>query len=224
MVRDDAAAAGADWLAARLAEAIAARGRASLALSGGTGPRPLYQELARRPVEWGRVTVVFVDERCVPPDHEKSNYRMAAEALLHRAPPASLHRMPGERSDREAAADDYALVVPDAIDVMVLGVGDDGHTASLFPGTDWSRPTGRKTLATTSPVAPHPRLTLSPDAIRRAQAVLVQVAGAAKAAIAKIALEGERDPARWPIHLVRDAVWLLDPPAASQVSKELLHG
>ena len=225
LIRDDAAAAGADWLAARLGEAIAARGQATLALSGGSGPRPMYQALARREVAWGRVTVLFVDERCVPPGDEKSNFRMAAEALLVPAPPASLHRMPGERADHDAAAEDYARVVPDEpIDVLVLGVGDDGHTASLFPGTDWSPPTGRKTLATRAPVPPHERLTLAPDVIRRARRVLVQVGGAAKASIVKIALEGAPDPARYPIHFVTGAAWLLDRPAAAELSEEIRNG
>jgi len=227
MVRDSAevAAAGADWLAARLAEAVAARGRASLALSGGTSPRPMYQELARRPVEWGRITLLFVDDRCVPPDHEKSNYRMVAESLLAGVAPASVHRMPGERPDRDAAAADYARLVPDAVDVMLLGMGDDGHTASLFPGTDWSVPTGARCLATRAPVAPHERLTLSPEVLRAARRVLVQVAGAGKAPVVEIALMAPPDPVRWPIHIVRDtADWLLDGAAASQLSEEKRDG
>ncbi|MGH7719617.1 MAG: 6-phosphogluconolactonase, partial [Gemmatimonadaceae bacterium] len=122
-----------------IAGAIRRRGHCALALTGGATPRPVYARMAVPPlaerIEWDHVTVYFGDERCVPPDHPESNYRMAHEVLLQRVPVpgASVHRMEGERADRDAAARDYGRLLPDRLDVLLLGMGADGHTASLFP-------------------------------------------------------------------------------------------
>jgi 6-phosphogluconolactonase len=152
----DVPRAGASWIAQRLEEAIAARGSASLALAGGNTPRRIYEELASLPIEWDLVQVFFGDERCVPPDAPDSNFRMAREALLDRLGAPHVHRMPGERKDREAAAAEYGARLPDALDVIVLGMGEDGHTASLFPGHDWSCPTVRKVVAVAGAPKPPP--------------------------------------------------------------------
>src|SRR5215813_6948113 len=138
--------AGADWIARHLQQAIAERGRASLCLSGGHTPRQVYEVLATFPLSWDRIAVFFGDERCVPPDDPDSNYRMAREALLDRVHAPYVHRMEAERADREAAAADYAALLPDALDAIILGMGEDAHTASLVPGHDWSRPVGRKVI------------------------------------------------------------------------------
>jgi 6-phosphogluconolactonase len=217
----DLPAAGAAWIGARLAGAIAARGAATLGLSGGSTPGPTYRELARVQLDWARVHVYFVDERCVPPDSPQSNYRLARETLLD-AVGAAVTRIEGEREDREAAAADYEARLPDAIDVLVMGVGDDGHTASLFPGGPWDRPAGRKVLATRAPAPPHERLGLSPDAIRAAGARLVIVTGAKKAGLMALALEGEPDPARYPMFILGGSAWLLDEAAAARL-KERSH-
>ncbi len=134
-------------------EALTARGRFAIALSGGSTPQGLYQLLASPPyrnqVDWKRVEVFWGDERCVPPDHRDSNYRMAREAMLDRLPIPSdhVHRIEAERPDHNAAARDYQATIarvfgvdpagePPMLDLVLLGMGPDGHTASLFPGTD----------------------------------------------------------------------------------------
>ena len=107
-----------------------------MCLAGGRTPEPVYRALAAEPsIAWERVDVFFTDERAVLPDHPDSNYRMVRQALLSRVPipPARVHRMEAERADRDAAARDYAQSLPDRLDVIVLGIGQDGHTASLFP-------------------------------------------------------------------------------------------
>ncbi len=218
-ISDDVTGDGARWLAVRLEEAVRERGRASVALSGGKSPQPMHRELARLPVPWHAVEVFFGDERGVPPEHPDSNFGMARAALLDHVAAAAVHRMEAERPDREAAADAYAALLPEALDVLVLGMGTDGHTLSLFPGTDWSRPVGRKVIPTTAPAAPYERMTLTPDVALRARDVLMIVAGEGKARAVKAALEGELDAARTPAQIVRSATWLLDRAAASLLEK-----
>ena len=204
--------------------ALAERGAAHVALSGGTTPGRTYELLgggaggggcaAGLPdVEWW-----FADERCVPPDHADSNYRMVRLALLDHVP-AVVHRIEGER-DPDAAAADYAAALPDVLDAMVLGMGEDLHTASLAPGVDWSRPTGQKVLHVSGFAKPPPdRITVTPDVIAAARALLVAVTGAGKAAQVALALDRPPEPQRYPIHLARRATWLLDRAAAAQLQE-----
>ena len=180
-------------LAKCLRDAIAKRGQASLALSGGNTPRPAYEQLAAEPgIDWSKVSVYWIDERAVPPDHARSNYRLAHESLLSRAPipEGQVHRMVGEAPDLEQAAKDYETVLADlpkvkgvpVIDVAVLGVGDDGHTASLFPGEKTVLERHRQVLAI--PASPahdrEARLTLTTPVIEQIRTVLVLATGAAK--------------------------------------------
>src|SRR5262249_43901846 len=158
------------------------------------------------------VHVYFGDERCVAPDHSDSNYRMAKAALFDRAPipAANVHRMEAERADREAAARAYEAVLPDALDVILLGMGEDLHTASLFPGGSWVSIHGRKVIHVTgAPKPPPERLSITPDVIGAARALLVAAAGAGKAGQVAQALTGPAQPERYPIHLARRATWLL---------------
>src|SRR5262245_55215335 len=209
----------ASWIGQHLEQAIAERGRATVALSGGHTPRKVYEALALLPVRWDRVAVFFGDERCVPPEDPDSNYRMAKEALFDRVRGLEIHRMPADRTDLEAAAAEYAQELPEAFDVLILGMGEDGHTASLFPGHDWSRPVGRKVIVVTGAPKPPPRrLSVTPEVIWAARARLVLATGASKAPQIARALEGEADPSRYPIHMVRGATWLLDRAAASLLS------
>jgi 6-phosphogluconolactonase len=216
---------GASWIAGRLREAIAARGLASVALAGGTTPRRVYEVLAREPVEWTRVEVFFGDERCVPPDDPSSNFRMAREAFLDRVRAPRVRRMHAEGPDLEKAAAEYAALLPDALDVIVQGMGEDGHTASMFPGHDWSRPVGRKVIVVTGAPKPPPcRLSVTPDVIWAARARLVLATGEGKAREVRRALEGDADPAVYPVHTVRHATWLLDRAAASLLARSAGDG
>ena len=217
---DEIPRVGAAWIASGIGAAIAARGVASVALAGGNTPRRGYEELANVSIDWNRVHVFFGDERCVPPDDASSNYRMAREALLDRVGAPHIHRMPGQRLDLDAAASEYSDLLPEALDAIILGMGEDGHTASLFPGHDWSQPVGRKVIVVTGAPKPPPnRLSITPDVIWAAHARLVLATGDGKATQIRRALEGDAKPAVYPVHTVANATWLLDHAAASLLSK-----
>ena len=207
-------------IADELTRAVAARGRASLALAGGTTPKATYEALAGLPVDWSVIDVFFGDERCVPADHADSNYRMAKAALFDRIqiPAARVHRMQGELADREAAARLYEAELPERIDVMVLGIGEDAHTASLFPGAAALREEVRRVLPVIGPKPPPERLSLTPPVLRAARLCLVLGSGAGKAEPVRRAFMDSLDIANTPIQLARDGVWFLDPAAASAIS------
>ena len=190
-------------------------------LAGGTTPRATYEALAKAEgIDWPRVSIYFGDERAVPPDHADSNYRLARAALLDHVAiaQASVHRLHAEEPDREAAADAYARQLPDAFDVLILGIGEDGHTASLFPGSPAIHETARLVVPVTGPKPPFERMTLTPPALERSRTTLVLAAGASKADAVFRALEGPSDVDGCPVQLVRDAVWLMDHAAAAQLS------
>jgi 6-phosphogluconolactonase len=205
-------------------EAIGARGRCVVAISGGSTPRTLLRLLALPPyrdtLDWGRIHAAWGDERCVPPDDEKSNYRAARESLLDliSIPPENVHRIEGELAPGEAAArytDVIATALP--LDVIILGMGDDGHTASLFPGEP-EPPAGALVAATKSPVAPHDRVTLTLDAIRATRSVILQVTGAGKAArLAQAYRELEAGTPTLPVTKIGPATWIVDEAAAAQI-------
>jgi 6-phosphogluconolactonase len=235
VVRARSAEALADVAASRFAtaaqSAIAARGRFRTALAGGQTPRAMYHRLAAawdRRVAWEHVDVYFGDERCVPPESPESNYRMAAEALLDpaRVPPERVHRIRGELPPPEAAAA-YDRELRDALgdvagkdtptfDVALLGVGPDGHTASLFPGSPALGVSERWAVAVPPPTAVEPRVprvTLTLPAFFRAREVWVLCGGAGKRRVATAILDGEPEAGDWPAALVRGAertVWLVD--------------
>jgi len=232
--RDPAAATteAAERIATALIEALATRGRATLALSGGNTPRAAYATLARRAgVDWSRVDVYWVDERAVPPDDDRSNYRWAKATLLDAAPiaPEHVHRMPADSPDLESAARSYEKAVREgvpvdvdgvsAFDVMVLGVGDDGHTASLFPGDRTIDVTDRSVIAVGAQRGLEARLTLTRTVIQHARLVLVLVVGAGKRAALARAWSREGDIHETPSRLVRDCkgqvLWIADEAAAA---------
>lgn len=210
-----------DEAAARIAggleASVVARGWASIALAGGGSPRPVYQRLAAMTLPWNRIDVFFGDERAVPPEHRDSNYHMAAETLLDPAgvPMARRHRMPADAADRVSAAADYAELLPERLDLLILGVGRDGHTASLFPGSRAVKENWYHVVPSESPEPPTLRLTITPPVIAAARARLVLARGRDKAAAVARALEGEDDPERCPAQLARAGVWLLDEAAAA---------
>jgi 6-phosphogluconolactonase len=187
------------------AHAIAARGRFRLALAGGSTPRALYAQLAAASdVDWERVDLFFGDERAVPPDDAQSNYRMARETLLApaRVPPENVRRLRGEDPDLDAAARDYeaALGGPEAppLDVVLLGMGADGHTASLFPGTAGLDERRRLCVAVEVPQLATHRLTLTYPALLAARDVMFLIAGADKADTLASVLGPTFDGRRWP--------------------------
>jgi 6-phosphogluconolactonase len=236
-VFDDAEAvarAAAETFARLAREAVEERGAFSVALSGGTTPRRVYELLAsddyKERVSWSKVHVFFGDERAVPPDHSESNYRMASEALLSRVniPPENVHRIEG-LGDAAANASDYESIMRgffgDAewprFDLVLLGMGDDGHTASLFPGTSaleesraWVAPNWVEKLQAW-------RITLTAPAINAARHVIFLVTGTAKAERLHEVLNGTHDPSRLPSQNIapRDGTleWYVDRAAAAKL-------
>ena len=198
-----------------------ARDRVSLALSGGSTPAPVYTALARLVPDWTAVELFFCDERCVPPDHGDSSHRLVCESLLERIPGTAprMHRMQGELADRDSAARDYEALLPAELDLLILGVGEDGHTASLFPGHVALEETVRRVLHVVGPKPPPDRLTLTPPALRAARRSVVLACGAGKAEVVGRALEGPLDFSALPVQLVRDGAWILDTAAAAALTR-----
>ena len=225
-VYDDAdavARAAADMFVAIVAGVLADRSIARVALAGGSTPKAMYHLLAspayRERVEWGRVEIFFGDERCVPPDHVDSNYRMAREALLDHVPLGAdrVHRIAGERPPEEAAAQYQQKLVRDAaLDLVLLGMGPDGHTASLFPGTPVLSETRALAAAVYVEKMKSWRVTLTAPVLSAAAHVMITTVGAEKAEALQKALRGP--PGRVPIQLVRasDQRWLVDRAAAQK--------
>jgi 6-phosphogluconolactonase len=198
------------------------RGRFSLVLPGGSVGESLLPSLARAKVDWPRADVLWGDERAVPPDHAESNYALARRGLLTRVSPL-VHRMRAEEPDLAAAAADYEREMREALgeaprlDVVLLGVGPDGHVCSLFPGHPALRESKRWVVPIEdSPKPPPARLTLTLAALSLAELLVVGAFGRAKADVVREAL---RDPlSRLPVALAsrgaRRTLFLLDPDAA----------
>jgi 6-phosphogluconolactonase len=215
------------------AAAIQSRGCFTVALSGGSTPKTLYSLLAtpefRERIVWNRAHLFWGDERCVPPDHPESNYRMVHEALLSKIeiPPENVHRMAGEK-DSDSAAADYEQELSDffrttdpasGFDLVLLGLGEDGHTASLFPGSTALKETTRW-VATAYVERLHThRLTLTLPVINAAAQVSFLIAGESKSAIVKALLGKDSNPARYPAGLVRpvsgELTWFVTQDAAT---------
>ncbi len=223
---------------ARLAaDMIARQGRLTVALSGGSTPRQMYRLLAVPPlsnrIDWRRVHLFWGDERCVPPDHDDSNYRMARETWLDRIamPAANVHRMPADYPDLTVAAGSYANElrvffgqqrggVP-SFDLILLGLGTDGHVASLFPGTPALTETTRLVADNPVPQLKTTRLTLTLPVINAAAHVWLLVTGAEKAEMVAHALQPAATAPPIPAQLVRPEqgtlTWFLDHAAVAQL-------
>lgn len=227
--KQELAEAAALDFAERAAEAIEDRGRFTVALAGGSTPKATYEILARDyadGVDWNNVHVFFGDERTVPPDHEDSNYRMAREALLDHVPIGSVHRMRGELSPEEAAAsyenelrEFFGGDLP-SLDLIMLGIGEDGHTASLFPNTPALDVTDRWTVENPVEKLDTVRLTLTKPVINAARAVVFAVAGEGKAEALREILERDANPQDYPAKLIQPAggvVWMVDRAAAGSL-------
>jgi len=231
-----------DFIADLAARAIAERGRFTLALSGGSTPNPVYALLAtpeyRDRIDWSRVLIFFGDERCVPPDDPRSNYLMAKNALLDHVPlpPDNIFRIRGEDPPEKAAADyidalqntfggdPLAGAPPEGFDLNLLGMGDNGHTASLFPGLAAVTETFRWVMPLYVEVVGMWRVTMTPVVINASRTVAFLVSGAKKADVLQRVLEGPYQPVVLPSQIVKPASgelhWLLDEPAAAKLRRE----
>jgi 6-phosphogluconolactonase len=201
-----------------LSRAISADGAASLALAGGSTPRAVYEALAKiSGIDWPRVNVYFGDERAVPATHPDSNFQMAQTALFERVPlpPRNIHRMHADEADQDAAARAYDAVLPEHLSLMILGIGEDGHTASLFPGSPALNERTRRVLPVLGPKPPPERLSVTPPVIESARQCILLATGAGKAEPVRRALCGPLDIQHTPSCLARGGLWLLDPAAAA---------
>ncbi|MBM3262726.1 MAG: 6-phosphogluconolactonase [candidate division Zixibacteria bacterium] len=217
-------------------QAINKTGRFTVALAGGNTPRKLYETLTgdpyRNQVLWSNVEFFWGDERCVPPDHADSNYRMALEALLSQVSVdmGLVHRMWGEMQDAVEAAAAYEALIRDRFelspgkwprfDLILLGMGDDGHTASLFPGTAAIHETERMVVGHHVPKLGVDRITMTPPLLNGAYEVFFLVNGAAKAGVLKEVLEGPFQPDIYPSQIVQPQgrlVWLVDRAASARL-------
>ena len=233
------AKAAANRFAAVIRAAVAERGQAAVALAGGSTPKGTYREIAadnsKNPLAWDRVHIFWGDERCVPPDHPDSNYRMARETLLDRVllPAANVHRMRGEAAP-QLAAEGYERELRGffsergaTFDLVLLGLGDDGHTASLFPSTatvklaaqgrldHWAAASYVERLAAW-------RITLTPVVINNAVEIIFLVAGRGKAEVLERVLHGPYSPEQLPAQLIQPQcgrlIWMVDDTAARLLS------
>lgn len=217
--------------------AVAARGRFTVALSGGSTPRGLYDRLTsdafRNQVEWAKVEWFFGDERPVGPEDPESNYRLANESLFTKlgVTDDKVHRIQGESERPEAAAAEYQKELarvfgggdanPPSFDLVLLGMGSDGHTASLFPFTSALNVRKRWVAANDVPQLSTRRYTLTAVVINAATCVLFMVTGVGKAKVLREVLNGRAEPKRLPSQMIRpttgELLWYVDRAAASQL-------
>ena len=219
--------------------AASERGSFSVALAGGSTPKALYGLLANDPalraqVPWDKMQVFFGDERHVPPDHADSNFRMASEALISKAPlkPEQVHRIKGEYPDTEKAALEYEQVLRSEFhlaagalprfDLILLGMGNEGHTLSLFPGTKALHDNGRLVMRNWVGKLFTERVTMTAPVANNAALVIFMVTGTDKASALKAVLEGPNEPEQLPSQLIQPKngtlLWLVDPAAAAMLS------
>ena len=225
---DGLARAAAQFIAAVAARSTSTRGMFSVALAGGSTPRATYEILAGKSfaasIDWSQVHVFWGDERCVPPDHPDSNYNMVRQALLDRVPVPSenVHRIRGELPPERAAAE-YRVEVESVLgqepqfDLVLLGMGADGHTASLFPATPALEESTLPVVAIYIERLQAWRVTLTLPTINRARHVLFLVSGSPKAPMLTRVLAGERVPAALVQPADGELVWMVDRDAASAV-------
>ncbi len=228
----------AEHFADRVAQAVGKRGRARVAISGGNTPKDTFSLLSAEPfkdrIAWDKLELFFVDERAVGPDDPDSNYRMTREHLLSRVPiaPENVHRIEGERDPQEAAAL-YESAIRAAFrlegaeaprfDLVWLGLGDDGHTASLFPHTEGVHELGRIAFANHVPQKDTWRISLSAPVLNEGLDVVFLVSGEPKAGPLERVLFGERDVEQTPAQLILPTngtlTFLIDPRAAAKLPK-----
>jgi 6-phosphogluconolactonase len=219
-------------------ESIASHRRFTIALSGGSTPKKLYTLLGEEPyrsqIDWSLVDIFWSDERCVPPDDKESNYWLAQQVLLSKIslPANQIHRMPADQTDRNAASYAYTLEMQQtfgsdgvpAFDLIQLGMGPEGHTASLFPHQPSLHEQQRLVMPVSVPKPPPDRLTFTPRLLNAAKHVLFLVTGTEKQDAVRNVLEGDYQPDEYPAQIVQPAkgevTWMLDTAAAEKLQRK----
>lgn len=214
------AAMAANRIESAVNAAVSRRGICNIMLTGGNTAERLYNYWAKSsslPME--NMHFLFGDERCVPPNHADSNYAMVMRTLFAKgAPPGCvITRMEAENTDRDAAARNYEELLPNEIDVLLLGMGIDGHIASLFPYNSALRSTDRTVLSVVEADLHHDRLTISPQVILNAEAAFLLAMGEEKGRVLAEALKSPEDFMSLPVRLALGGTWLLDDAAADQL-------
>jgi 6-phosphogluconolactonase len=225
-------------------EAAAARGAFTIALSGGSTPKVLYALLAENPalrnsLPWDKMKVFFGDERHVGPGQADSNFQMASDSMLSKVPlqPKQIHRIKGEYPDTAQAAVEYQATIQrefglkagefPRFDLVLLGMGSEGHTLSLFPGTKALHETQRIVTRNWVGKLYTERITLTAPAANNAANIIFMIAGADKACALKAVLEGPHEPEQLPAQMIQPSngklLWLMDQAAGSMLSKEILQ-
>jgi len=221
------------------AAAVRAKGSFNVSLAGGSTPKALYSLLVNDPtlrseLPWDKIHLFFGDERHVPPDHPDSNFRMAAEAMISKSPlkPAQVTRIKAEYPDAERAALEYEKALREyfklkdaeypRFDLLLVGMGNEGHTLSLFPGTKALHPDGRIVVSNWIGKLYTERITLTAPAANNAAEIIFMVTGADKACALKAVLEGPFEPEQLPAQLLQPKngklLWLVDAAAGSMLT------
>jgi 6-phosphogluconolactonase len=193
-------------------------------LTGGNTAKQLYQHwTVSKSWNHSKIIYYFGDERCVPPDHQDSNYGMVKRSLFPKGIPkgCKVIRMEGELSERETAARNYEQMLPESIDILLFSVGSDGHIASLFPRSNALNET-KSVVPVVGPKPPSERLTITTSVIQSAKSTFLFAQGKEKGQILAQALESRNNIASFPVRLVLEATWILDTDAAEQLSKNRL--
>jgi 6-phosphogluconolactonase len=204
-------------------KSVARRGRFDLLLAGGKTPCELYRLLSEGTRNerslWRNTHIYWGDERAVGAEHPESNYGMARECLLDRLElrPEQVHRIEADGPDLAAAAEQYEQVLPERVDVLLLGVGADGHTASLFPCSLALKERSRRAMAIEAPVEPKLRVTVTPAVIAAARNLVVAVSGSDKAAALRRVFDKHGDVDHTPARLARRGTWFVDHAAAQEL-------
>jgi len=200
--------------------AVLSRGVCNIMLTGGGVAERLYKHCCKmRVFPMKNMCFFFGDERCVPPDHNSSNYAMVMRTLLAEgiSTDCSIVRMEADNPDREEAAKAYEKLIPDKIDVLLLGVGEDGHIASLFPNSSALLLEERSVVPIIGPKEPQERLTITPRVIASARSVFVVATGETKGRVLAEALKPDSDLMSFPVGLTFNGTWLLDADAGRQL-------
>ena len=203
---------------------ITVMGICTLMLTGGNTAKQLYQHWAvSKPWNHSKIIYYFGGERCVPHDHQDSNYSMVKRSLFPKGTPkgCKVIRMEGELPEREAAARNYEQMFPESIDILLLSIGSDGHIASLFPRSNALNET-KSVVPVVGPKPPSERLTITTSVIQSAKSTFLFAQGKEKGQILAQALESRNNIASFPVRLVLEATWILDTDAAEQLSKNRL--
>lgn len=214
---EDFAEVAADYLANAILRARVSNRPVTVALSGGSTPQPVYALLGRRTdLPWSAVHLFQVDERAVPPTDPQSNFGMIEKSLLAAVVGVgpTMWRMQAERNDLQKEAHRYSTLLPARLDLVVLGLGSDGHTASLFPGSDAVKERAHRVVPTRAPDPPHFRLTITRPVLERAGTLVTLVAGFEKSRAVRRALLETGPVEELPGRIAQAGVWVLDSGAA----------